>query len=122
MPKPLLPPLHLHHLQTLALELHKLHSTKLSLPPDHTILNTPYFDPDVILKPILSTYYPSFTRLFGEQCQNIWIAFNAALLKVWDWGDVGMASEGFWECVGQYFEVSREDRVVKSSKEKYTPE
>ncbi|KAK6349221.1 hypothetical protein TWF730_009973 [Orbilia blumenaviensis] len=116
----LLPPLphQLLHLQTLSQEIHSLHSKKSSLPANHPVLNHS-FDPDDIIKPIISTYFPIFFRLFDEKEEEhvkIWIAFNAALLKVWEWGDVETVQDDFWECVGEFFAVGEEDRVGKDIK------
>lgn len=109
--KPLQPP-NLHHVQTLSHEISTLHLTKTSLPPTHPVLSEE-FDPDVIIKPILSTYYPQFFRLFDEKEHvKIWIGFHSALLKVWEWRDVEMAVEGFWEGVEEYFVVREEDRTM----------
>ncbi|KAK6333133.1 hypothetical protein TWF718_010956 [Orbilia javanica] len=117
MKLPPLPPPQLLLLQTLSHEISNLYSTRVPLPTNHPVLKED-FDPDKVIKPVLSTYYPQFLRLFGEgEYVEIWIGFNGALLRVWEWGDVEMAVDGFWEGVGRYFVVRKEDITSRSSLE-----
>ncbi|KAF3213272.1 hypothetical protein TWF106_009561 [Orbilia oligospora] len=110
-----LPPQHLQHLQILSHEISNLHRVKTSLPSTHPVLEED-FDPDIVIKPILSTYYHQFSRLFdGKEHSNMWIGFNSALLKVWEWGDVEMAVDGFWDTVEEYFAVKKEDRIITTN-------
>ncbi|KAK6512438.1 hypothetical protein TWF481_001324 [Arthrobotrys musiformis] len=102
-------------LRTFTHEIYKVHNVKVSHPPDHLVFH-PDFDPDVVIKPILSTYYSQFFGLFRrgdngkyrEREVRIWMAFHAALLKVWEGGDVEEVVEGFWECVEMYFDVTKD--------------
>ncbi|EPS42054.1 hypothetical protein H072_3825 [Dactylellina haptotyla CBS 200.50] len=107
--KPVLTSDQTEYLRTLSQQLQTLEDIKASIPPSSPIVLTHNADADVVISPLIATFYSRFVELFDiDRHLDIWIAFNAALLAVWDMGNARDAEIDFWDTVALYFRFDDE--------------